>query len=57
MCHAFPDNAAYGDPDYPWEAYINKNAEKIWAQGNVRLKWPQKLLPVSPNHQNPHPSH
>jgi hypothetical protein len=22
-CHtALPDNAAYGDPDYPWEAYI-----------------------------------
>ena len=19
---AFPDNAVYGDPDYPWEAYI-----------------------------------
>ena len=19
---AFPDNAAYGDPDYPWEAYV-----------------------------------
>lgn len=29
----FPDNAAYGDPDYPWEAYVkNKTPRKIWRQ-------------------------
>jgi hypothetical protein len=21
-CQTIPDNAAYGDPDYPWDAYI-----------------------------------
>ncbi|MBU0486292.1 MAG: hypothetical protein KKB30_17445 [Proteobacteria bacterium] len=30
---AFPDIAAYGDPDYPWEAYVqNKTPRKMRCQ-------------------------
>ena len=52
-CCSLPDNAAYGDADCPWEAYIYRL--KKWGTRKGLPKMVLKTDPGSPNHQNQHP--